>query len=119
MILYVNRRNEVKDVNSTTDNTLTPLVVSDEFNPFASWSYAKICCYKVDVKEGIVTMFTPYVPYHVIEQLDKLDKNNQTLSGEVTDTQLAVTETYEKTVENESYITELELALTEIYEMLE
>ena len=54
MILYVNDRNEIKDVHSTKDNTLTEVVINDERNPFKDWSIAKICCYRVDVREGVV-----------------------------------------------------------------
>ena len=35
MILYVNSKNEVKDVNTTSDTSLTALEVKEEFNPFA------------------------------------------------------------------------------------
>lgn len=74
MILYVNSRNEVKDVNTTTNTSLTPLEVSDENNPFTGWSVAKICCYKVTVKDGLITMFTPYVDLRIIEHIDRLAK---------------------------------------------
>ena len=51
MILYVNDKNEIKDVNSTSDENLIPLEVNDNSmdNPFLSWSPAKICCHIVEV----------------------------------------------------------------------
>lgn len=76
MILYVNEKNEIKSVNSTTDETLTALEVNDEGNPFADWSVEKICCYKVNVENGYVTMYTPYIETGVIERIDNLAKRN-------------------------------------------
>lgn len=115
MILFVNDAGEIKDVGSTKNENLHRVEVSDESNPFLGWGIAKICCFKIEEREGCIVTYVPYVNYSVVEQLDKLET---LLDSNVTDTQLAVTETYEKTMENESYITELELALTEIYEML-
>lgn len=74
MILYVNERNEVKDVNTTTDPSLTALEVLDEGNPFSGWSVARICCYKVSVKDGHIVMFTPYVDSRLLEHIDQLGK---------------------------------------------
>lgn len=76
MILYVDSENKIRAVNSTSDTTLTPLYV-DETNPefpFTGWSTAKICCYKVNVENGIVTMMTPYVDSRNFEMVDNLDR---------------------------------------------
>ena len=87
MILYVrenaNGEYEVKDVNQTNDTTLIPLLISDENNPFLTWTPAKICCYKVEVTDGIVTMFTPYVPWVVVEQIDRQGRENISLQAQV------------------------------------
>ena len=83
MILYVNKKNEVKDVNTTTDNSLTPLVVNDNDNPFLSWSIAKICCYKVEVENGIVTSFTPYVDSRIVEHIERQGQANINLQAQV------------------------------------
>lgn len=72
MILFVNDKQEIHDVGSTTDKSLSPLYVKDEGNPFAAWSVAKICCYKVTVSDGVVTMFTPYVDSTIISHIDQL-----------------------------------------------
>jgi len=76
MILFVNDKSEVHDVNTTEDVSLTPLYVneSDPTFPFAGWSIAKICCYKVTVVEGVVTMMTPYVDSTLIDHIDQLGK---------------------------------------------
>jgi len=74
MILYVDSENKVRAVNSTTDTSLTPLYV-DENNeqfPFKGWSVAKICCYMVNVSDGIVTMMTPYVDSRCLEFVDQM-----------------------------------------------
>ena len=83
MILYVNDRNEIKDVDSTTDELLIPLTVSDENNPFLSWSPAKICCHKVEVKDGVVTGYTPYVDSRIIEHIERQGQENINLQAQV------------------------------------
>jgi hypothetical protein len=85
MILYVNSKNEIKDVNTTTDESLTPLFVNDnvEDNPFLSWSIAKICCHKVEVKNGVVTSFAPYVDSRLIEHIERQGQENITLQAQV------------------------------------
>ena len=72
MTIYVNERNEIHDVGSTTDPNLTPVEVTD--GSFDGWSDAKICCYKVNVVDGNVTMMTPYVDSRLIEHIDQLGK---------------------------------------------
>ena len=74
MILYVDSESKVRAVNSTTDTSLTPLYV-DENNdsfPFKGWSTAKICCYKVNVADGVVTMMTPYVDSRMLDSIDAM-----------------------------------------------
>lgn len=119
MILYVNSNNEVKDVDITNDEKLIPLEVNDdEFNPFKDWSVAKICCFQVEVTDGYVMMFTPYVDSRLIEHIDKLGKTDETAASDIVDTQIALTETFEKTEEADALITDIQLALVEVYEML-
>lgn len=74
MIVYVNSDSEIKAVNSTTDPTLTPLYIdeNDESFPFEGWSTSKICCYKVTVVDGVVTMMTPYVDSRCLEFVDMM-----------------------------------------------
>ncbi|MBQ2397338.1 MAG: hypothetical protein II304_09955 [Bacteroidales bacterium] len=85
MILYVNKKNEVKDVNTTSDETLTPLLVNDNTldNPFLPWSPAKICCYKVEVKNGTVTMYTPYIDSRIVEHIERQGQENINLKAQV------------------------------------
>lgn len=74
MILYVDNENKVRAVNTTTDTSLTPLYVDEtaESFPFKGWSVAKICCYKVSVSDGIVTMMTPYIDSRNLEMIDTM-----------------------------------------------
>ncbi len=95
MILYVNNKNEIKDVNTTSDPSLIALQVDDETNPFQGWSTAKICCYKVEVAEGAVTMMTPYVDSRLIEHIDQLGKENNINASDAADLRAAVEELYE------------------------
>lgn len=72
MKVYVNENMEIKAVDSTTDETLTELIIDDATNPFADWSKAKICSYKVVVQDGIVTMYTPYRASSTLDYIDEV-----------------------------------------------
>ena len=87
MKIYVNEKNEIKDVGTTTDESLIEYVINDAYNPFANWSVAKICCYKVAVKDGYVTMSTPYVDSRIIEHIDRLGNQNTVLQEQQITTQ--------------------------------
>ena len=87
MILYVDSENKVRAVNSTTDTSLTPLYV-DENNkqfPFKGWSIAKICCYMVNVSDGVVTMMTPFRDSRTLDFIDEVgqDADNKTEALEI------------------------------------
>lgn len=74
MIVFVDSESKIRAVNKTTDESLTPLFI-DETNPmfpFKGWSTAKICCYRVTVQEGVVTMMTPYVDSNLLEPIDMM-----------------------------------------------
>ena len=122
MIIFVNDRNEIKDVHSTKDTSLKEVVIHDEENPFKDWSIAKICCYRVDVREGVVCMMTPYVNSLIIEHLDRLGEQNGQTAETVTDLEVAVCENYESAEtykeETNSQLDNLQLALVEVYEMI-
>lgn len=118
MILFVNENNEIKDVNTTDYEGLTPLVVDDVDNPFANWSVAKICCYKVNVIDGKVTMLTPYVDSRLIEHIERLGKGEEVNTQDITDTQLALAETYEEVGDNTSDIDICMNAIAEIWEAI-
>ena len=122
MIIFVNDRNEIKDVHSTKDTSLKEVFIKDEENPFKNWSIAKICCYRVDVREGVVCMFTPYVNSLIIEHLDRLGEQNGQTEETVTNLEVAVCENYESAElykeETNSQLDNLQLALVEVYEMI-
>lgn len=119
MILYVNKKNEIRDVNITSDESLTPLEVNDDNNPFLNWSVAKICCHKVKVNEnGVITEYTPYVDSRLIEHIEKLGKSDESAASDISITQIGLTETFENSTLNAQQITELQLAVVEIYEMI-
>ena len=118
MILYINNNGEIKDVDNTTDATLTPINVDDKKNPFKGWSVAKICCYKIEVKDGKIISRTPYVDSRIIEHIDSLGQGNETNASDILDTQIATAENYESILNTEDAITNIELALTEIYESI-
>lgn len=117
MILYVNNKNEIKDVNITTDKTLKPLEITDEWNPFLNWPVAKICCYRVTVTNGIVTMMTPYVDTRLMEHIAKLGAKDEVIEADVTTTQLGLVESYGETMAIGSDLTDTQMALVENYVM--
>lgn len=78
MTVYVNDRNEIHDVGSTTDPKLTPIEVTD--GSLDGMSEALICCYRVTVVDGVVTMRTPYVPSTVLESIDRLGKQTEAIT---------------------------------------
>lgn len=53
MIVFTDNEGRIKDVGTTTDETLIPHEINDTDNPFKGWSVAKICCYKVQVNNGV------------------------------------------------------------------
>ena len=78
MTIYCNEKGEIHDVGSTKDLTLTPIEVTD--GTFDTWTVAKICCYKVRVQDGNVTMLTPYVDSRLIEHIDQLGKQTEAVT---------------------------------------
>lgn len=79
MKVFVDKDGYIRAVGTTTDTSLTELTINDETNPFKDWSTAKICCYKVTVQDGIVTMYTPYVDSNLIAHIDQLGKETEAL----------------------------------------
>lgn len=83
MIIFVNGRNEIKDVNITKDKTLTPYEIAEsDINPFANWSVAKICCYRVGLTPETET---EVVGTEEITYTD-LEGNEVTETREITET---------------------------------
>ena len=113
MILYINKKNEIKDVNETSDESLTPIEVSDD--TFAGWSVAKICCHKIFLGNGQFAGFTPYVDSRIIEHIERLGVSTEQNASDVVDTQMALAEAYDQTIENEAQIIDTQLAVTEAY----
>lgn len=120
MIVFVNNKNEIKDVNTNSkqDETLTEVRIDDEGNPFNGWSDAKICCYKVNVSEGRVVMMTPYVDSRLIEHIDQLGKQASANEQSIAECNNGIIETYEGVIGNASSIEDCNAAITELYEMI-
>ena len=135
MILYVNSKGEIKDVNVTEDETLTSLPISENSdNPFTTWSVAKICCYRVGVipetitevvgteEEGgditetretgkyIISMMTPYIDSRIIEHIDNLGRQAEANATSISDTQDALCEA---SIDTEDRFLDVETALCE------
>lgn len=115
MILFVNDRREIKDIDSTEDKSLKALEITGN-NPFEGWSDARIRCYRVEVRDGEVVMMTPYVSSTILEHIDYLGKGTRAISENVTSTQMALTETFEQAEKNGDQITNAEIAIAEVYE---
>ena len=82
MILFVNEKNEIKDVNMTRDMSLTGYEIAATDNPFEGWSVDKICCYRVGLTPEKVTevVGTEEVTY------TDLEGNEVTTTRDVTET---------------------------------
>ena len=119
MIVYVNENGEIHDVGTTTDETLTPVeIIDDEENPFTGWSDAKICCYRVEVTDGHVTMMTPYVDTRLIDFIDKYGTLTVENTSDIADNREGIMETFEATESNASDLADLRAAIEEVYEMI-
>ena len=108
MYLSVNERNEVKKVG--IDDNLTILYV-DENNseyPFKGWSDAKICCFKVNVKDGIITMATPYIYNNNLEVIDMLGQSTDDNSDGLYDVAEATSDISDALFELAEYVATLE-----------
>ena len=72
MKVYTDNEGKIKSL--SPKDGLTEVIINDENNPLKNFSDAKICCYKIAVTDGMVTMMTPYVDSRIIEHLDFLGK---------------------------------------------
>lgn len=115
MILFVNEKGEIKDIDSTEDKSLKELEVTGK-NPFEGWSDARIRCYRVEVRDGEVVMMTPYISSTLLDHIDYLGRSTQAVSESVTSTQMALTETFEQAEKNGDQLTDAEIAIAEVYE---
>lgn len=118
MYVSINNRNEIKKVGVSTDPSLTSLYINDDNNPFSDWSEAKICCYKVEIKEGVVMMMTPYVDSRLIEHFDQLGEVTETNKSDISDNRDGIMETFENSMLNSDDISVLREGLEEVYELL-
>ena len=115
MILFVNDKGEIKDIDSTEDKSLTALEITGN-NPFEGWSDARIRCYRVEVRDGEVVMMTPYVSSTILDHIDYLGHGTERVAENIINTQLALTETFEQAEKNGDQITDAEIAIAEVYE---
>ena len=81
MKVFVDGESRIQDVGTTSDPELTELEINDEDNPFKEWSQAKICSYKIEVKEGVVTMYTPYRMSSDLDYIDEIGRACDILLG--------------------------------------
>jgi len=92
MKIYIDEDGKIIDVRSTDRTDLTEIELDETAidYPFSGWSDARICCYRVEVEDGQVIMFTPYVPTNIIPKIEDLEaKNAETrLLQEENDTEL-------------------------------
>lgn len=112
MYLILNKDNEIKGVGVTTNPEYTSVFVDDTLEdfPFKDWSVAKICCYKVEVKDGIINMMTPYVDSNLLDHFDQLGKQNEG-TQETVDLCLGVTE---HNVDDRNYIAQQTARLNQL-----
>ncbi|MBQ7924905.1 MAG: hypothetical protein IJ335_01260 [Lachnospiraceae bacterium] len=88
--LYVNKKGEIRDVGTTTDDSLIALEVNSDDEMLAERSVAEICCYQVKVEGGKITSFIPYVDTKIIHHIKRLANEVSAVSNTVLDTQAQV-----------------------------
>ena len=118
MYLSVNEHNEVKKVG--IDENLTVLFVDEtrEDFPFSGMSEARICCYRINVKDGIIMMMTPYMDSISLDVIDQLGQSTEVNKSDISDNRDGLMETFETGMTNSDDITTLRNGLMEVYEML-
>ena len=118
MYLSVNEYNEVKKVG--IDENLTVLFVDEtrEDFPFRGMSEARICCYRIKVKDGIIMMMTPYMDSISLDVIDQLGKSTETNKSDISDNRQGLTETFEATLTNTDDVAINRQAIEELFEMI-
>lgn len=83
MKLYVDLHGRIMAINATERTDLAEIEVDENAMdfPFKGWSESRICCYRVNVENGRITMMTPYVPTHMISALENLETKNAQLKS--------------------------------------
>lgn len=120
MIIFINDKGEIKDVDTTTKDNLTAIPLKDEYNPFIGWSKAKICCYRVRISDnGNIGGYYPYVDTRLIPKIEDMGYIDDENTQQIIETQEGLMETYEVSDLNTSDIEDLRSAVEELYEMLE
>ena len=102
MIVFTDSNGVIYDVgeNTTGDESLNRIEITDENNPFAGWSKGKICCYKCQVIDGRVVMMTPAVDSRLIRNFDNDSKAIETITP--------------YTVTKNAYIDDTEVVFTDV-----
>ena len=119
MYLSVNEYNEVKKVG--IDENLTLLFVDEtrEDFPFRGMSEARICCYRIKVKDGIIMMMTPYMDSISLDVIDQLGQSTEVNKSDISDNRDGLMETFETSITNGDDIAILREGLMEVYELIE
>jgi len=96
MILFCDLEGNIHDVNTTNDNSLIQIeITDDDNNPFKDWTTAKICAYRCQVIDGHVVSLTPRIDSRLIEHIDQLGAEAQVNAADAADLRAAVEELYE------------------------
>ena len=90
MVVYVNGRNEIKDVGTTTNESLTPIDLDGISHPFDDMSVDEICCYKVRINERGNAVVQPYIAKDLRDRIGRLGKENEELKKANMSTQAQV-----------------------------
>ena len=80
MKVFLNEKNEIKDVHSTKDESLTMVELPE--GVFEGWSEAKILCQKLYLKDGEYRGFAPAVDSRIIEHIDRLGTESERIASD-------------------------------------
>ena len=87
---------------------------TNEENPFKDWHVSRICCYRVNVSEGHVTMMTPYVNSILLDVIDRFGTADAQTAEDIISAEQEITDHDLALLEAEQEITDMDLRIMEL-----
>lgn len=115
MLVYTDNDGRIMAVETSDDPDLIPVeIIDDDDNPFAGWSDARICCYRIHATDGHVDMMTPYVNSILIDIVDRFGTADAQTAEDIISAEQEITEQDLSMMEAEQEITDLDIRLMEL-----
>ena len=115
MLVYTDSNGCIKDVGTTSDDSLIPVeILDDEENPFKDWHVSRICCYRVNVVEGHVVMMTPYINSVLLDVIDRFGTADIQTAEDIISAEQEITDHDLALIEAEQEITDMDIRIMEL-----